>query len=109
MRKPVALLVALLGLAFGGVAAAQIVLQVDTRLETADCASGGSSIGTTKAGKYLLRVTDKDTFICWAATCATGGEKFPLGTVVLLRFPVAQALSCRSSDSTGDAALTWVP
>lgn len=108
MRKPWLLLLLLAGLASGG-AAAQISLNTASRLETADCASGGSSIGTTLAkSKYLLRVTDKDTFICWAASCAAGGEKFPNGTLILLYFETAQALSCRSSDSTGDAALTKV-
>lgn len=105
MRKPWLLLL-LAGLA-SGAAVAQISLNTGSRLETTDCAVGGSNIGTTVAGKYLLRVTDADTFVCWAATCAAGGEKFPTGTVILLRFDSAQALSCRSA-GTGDAILTKV-
>lgn len=107
MRKPW-LLVALLGLA-SGAAVAQVSLNTGSRIEFTDCASGGSSsTSTTARTNYLLRVTDKDTFICYAATCATGGEKFPLGTILFVRFEAVTALSCRSSDSTGDVILTKV-
>lgn len=104
MRKlPVLALACLLG----GAALAQINLNTGSRFETTDCAAGGSSIGTTLANsKYLLRVTGEDTFICWAASCAAGGEKFPTGTIILLQFQTAQALSCRSTGATGDVIMT---
>ena len=72
--------------------------------------SGGSSSTTLVAGvKYLFRVTDSDVFLCFAATCAAGGEKFPMGTVMLLRASADQTtISCRSSASTGDVIFTSV-
>lgn len=86
-------------------------LDTSARLELTDCASGGSSAGSLTAGEsYLLRVTDSDVFICFAAsgsTCASGGEKFPLGT--LMRFTANGnhvSVSCRSTASTGDVIFT---
>ncbi len=86
-----------------------IALDTAVRYEFTDCSSGGSAsqaITTTTDRTFILRVTDKDTFICYAATCATGGEKMPLGTVMLLTVQKSTTMSCRSSDSTGDLILT---
>lgn len=87
-----------------------INLLTSTRAEFTDCASGGSVAQTLTAGQYLMRVTDADTFLCFAAsgsTCASGGEKFPVGTVVLLTLTTGQvSVSCRSSASTGDVIFT---
>jgi len=93
-------------LASVALAAAGVSLTPSTRFEFTDCASGGSSAQTVTAGTYLLRVTDENTFICYAATCAAGGEKFPMGTVMLLAFGGSQSVSCRSSASSGDVILT---
>lgn len=87
-----------------------IALDTSRRFEFTDCSSGGSAAQTVTGGQYLLRVTDADTFLCFAesaATCASGGEKFPSGTVVLLSVPgTSKSVACRSSSSTGDAILT---
>lgn len=88
-------------------------LDTSVRTEFTDCASGGSSAqALVKDRQYLMRVTDADTFVCFAesaSTCASGGEKFPVGTVVLLTITGAQvSASCRSSTSTGDVIFTRV-
>lgn len=87
-----------------------IALDTSRRFEFTDCSSGGSAAQTVTGGQYLLRVTDADVSLCIAesgATCATGGEKFPVGTVVLLTVPGAsKSVACRSSSSTGDAIFT---
>lgn len=87
-----------------------LTLQTGLRTELTDCASGGSSSATLTAGvKYLMRVTDADTFVCFAATCASGGEKFPVGTVILIRPNGDQTtISCRSTTSSGDLIFTSV-
>lgn len=84
-----------------------IALNTGVRFEFTDCAVGGSASQAVTEGTYLMRVTDADTFVCYAATCAAAGEKFPAGTVVLLTVGRAgQTMSCRSSASTGDVILT---
>ena len=87
-----------------------IALNTSRRFEFTDCSSGGSTAQTVTGDQYLLRVTDADVSLCIAesgATCATGGEKFPAGTVVLLTVPGAsKSIACRSSSSTGDAIFT---
>lgn len=100
----VALLLSLLAsAAFAG----GIALNTGVRFEFTDCASGGSASQAVTEGTYLMRVTDADTFICYAATCAAGGEKFPAGTVVLITVGRAgQTMSCRSGAGTGDVILT---
>lgn len=105
MRK--ALLLVMLSAA---VAVGQVTLQTGTRTEMTDCASGGSASSTLVAGvKYLVRVTDSDVFLCFAGTCASGGERFPSGTVMLMRANADQTtISCRSSASSGDIIFTAV-
>lgn len=95
------------------VSAAGLSLSTGVRTEFTDCASGGSSAQVlVRDTNYLLRVTDADVWICMAAsgsTCATGGERFPAGTVILLNITGDQvSASCRSSASTGDAIFTKV-
>jgi hypothetical protein len=86
--------------------AAGLTLQTGTRFEFTDCSSGGSAAQTVTRGEYLLRVTDADVWVCYAATCATGGEKLPSGFSALFSFGGSQSVSCRSSASTGDLILT---
>lgn len=78
-----------------------------------DCAAGGSASQNVQAGTYLLTVTDSDVFICYAATCASGGFRLPMGMAALWTFPGQQgaltAVSCRSSGSTGDLNLALAP
>jgi hypothetical protein len=106
MRKALLLvaLCPLLALAGG------IALNTGVRYEFTDCPAGGSSAQTVLGGQYLFRVTDSDVFVCFAesgATCASGGEKFPQGTVMLLTVPGAsKSVACRSSGSTGDVIFT---
>jgi hypothetical protein len=93
--------------------AAGLALDTNVRTEFTDCASGGSSAGVlVRDTQYLMRVTDADVFVCFAAsgsTCAAGGEKFPAGTVVLVTITGNQvSASCRSSASTGDVIFTRV-
>lgn len=85
-----------------------VMLNTGQRFETTNCAAAGSSIGTVPQGKYLLRVTDEDTFICYAGACvAPDGEKFPAPTVMLIQFRQATQLYCRSVGATGDVILTY--
>lgn len=110
MRKALLFLTMLLAVVAPIAALAQVTLQTSLRTELTDCASGGSSSSTlTRDVKYLMRVTDSDVFLCFAATCASGGEKFPVGTLMLLRANGDQTtVSCRSSASTGDVIFTSV-
>lgn len=75
-----------------------------------DCASGGSAAQTLTSRTYLLRVFDETTWLCFAAsgsTCASGGDRYPAGTVILVTLaPDQVSVSCRSTGSTGDATLT---
>lgn len=94
-----------------GLAVAQgITLNTGLRTELTDCASGGSSSSTLTGNvRYLMRVTDSDVFLCLTATCATGGERFPSGTVLLYQVPNGgHTISCRSAASTGDIIFTAV-
>jgi hypothetical protein len=115
MRSSPALVLLLAGLAFAG----GLVVNVSKRYEFTNCASSGSTSQAVTEGEYVLRVTDKDTNMCWGTTCVgDAGEKWPMGTVVKLSFPRAPGglsdggagtdISCRSSDSTGDLILTNV-
>ncbi len=84
-----------------------LVLQVGVRFEFTDCAAGGSAAQTVTEGQYLMRVTDSDAFLCYGATCAAGGEKFPAGAMLLLSVGAGgQQMSCRSASSLGDVILT---
>lgn len=81
------------------------------RFEIDLCASGGSSSVSVTPGTYLMRITGADTSVCYAATCASGGEPFPAGTIIGITIGAAtgganQAMSCRSSASTGNFILT---
>lgn len=109
MRKALSLV--LLLVAGVAVAATGITLNTGVRTELTDCASGGSGSSTlSPSTTYLFRVTDSDTFLCFAGTCASGGEKFPVGTVMLLATGAnngaSVTISCRSSASTGDLIFT---
>lgn len=109
MRK-LARLLPLCLLAAASMGAGGISLDTGIRAEFTDCASGGSSATTLTAGDYLLRITDESVFLCFAAsgsTCASGGEKFPAGTVMKLTIGADQrSVSCRSAASGGDAIFT---
>lgn len=74
-----------------------------------NCSASGSSAQTVTADTYLFRVTDEDIYLCIASassTCASGGMRFPVGTVMLVTFPVNKSVSCRSAGATGDALMT---
>lgn len=87
--------------------AAGVALDTARRFEFTDCAAGGSAAQTIPEGTYLFRVTTEDVHVCFAATCASGGEKFPAGTVMLLSISRAgSSVSCRSALATGDAIFT---
>ncbi len=102
------LLLLLTALLVGGAAlAAGVALDTSRRFEFTDCAAGGSAAQTLTLGTYLFRVTTEDVFICFAATCASGGEKFPTGTVMLVSIGRGgSSVSCRSALATGDAIFT---
>lgn len=81
------------------------------RFEFTDCAAAGSSAQTLTGNGtiYAFRVTDENTWICYAATCASpNGEKWPAGTVIYIEIKdvAGQQVSCRSTGSTGDAIFT---
>lgn len=111
-----ALAVVLLLAAVFATAVGTIRLDTSVRLEIINCASGGSSdagagLGNTlAAGDYIFRVLDDDVWLCYAATCATDGERFPVGTVmtVQVRGSAGQLVSCRSAGSTGDIVFTRI-
>jgi len=95
--------------------AGPIQLQPAVRFEFTDCSATGSAAQTVTDGPYLLRVTGEDTFLCYASTCASGGEKFPVGTVMNIKIcsngfcaGTGTSMSCRSASSTaaGDVILT---
>lgn len=90
----------------GAAVAGGVLLNTSIRFEFTDCSSGGSAAQTVTVGEYLMRVTDADTFVCFASTCAAGGEKFPAGTVMVISVNDTMSMSCRSSASTGDFILT---
>ena len=107
MRKFGLLLLLVGSFAFAGA----ISFDTSVRKEFTDCSSNGSSAQTLSSGSvYVFRVTDEDTFVCFAAsasTCASGGEKFPMGTVMLVTITGdTKSVSCRSPGSTGDAIFT---
>jgi hypothetical protein len=83
-----------------------------TRYEIDDCATGGDTAVAPVAGVYLLRVLDEDTFICVVAsganTCASGGDEYPVGTVIPVEFGSTVSLNCRGNAGTGDVKLQKV-
>lgn len=103
MRKLGLLTLFLAGLAFA--AGAGITLRPTVRFEFTNCSSSGSSAQTLTAGPYVFRATDEDVWFCFATTCSSGGERWPLGTVIKLEMPAGD-VSCRSTNSTGDAIFT---
>jgi hypothetical protein len=56
-----------------------------SRIELTNCSSSGSSSQALASGDYVMRVTDKDTWLCHASTCVgDAGEKWPMGTILAL-------------------------
>lgn len=133
MRAPLAFLVAMAA----GVALAQgINLQPSTtagqRLELTDCPAqagdgGAQHAGRLAEGKYLFRVMGEDTSVCFHSPasdgghadgcldgglcwkCATDGEKFPQGTVMVWSVQRGgSGYSCRSLADGGDVVWTRV-
>lgn len=91
--------------------AGAFTLDPSVRKEFTNCESGGSAAQTlTYNTKYLMRITDADTFVCFASsgsTCASGGEKFPAGMGALIYITSDhKSVSCRSGASTGDVIFT---
>jgi predicted metal-binding membrane protein len=103
MRKLAPLLLVLVASA---AVADGVELIVATRFDYPNCSASGSASQTVTGGTYLMRVTDEDVSICYAATCAADGEKFPAGTVMLITFNGNQAVTCRSANATGDVTFT---
>lgn len=95
------------GLAYAG---QPISINPNVTLDFTDCSSSGSSAQLLHGGDYVLTVTDEDVWLCWAATCGSGGRRWPVGTVINLHFGGGSGndtqLSCRSAGSTGDANFT---
>lgn len=115
MRTYLLPIVLLASLAFAG----GLVINTAKRAEFTNCSSSGSLSQPLTEGQYVMRVADKDTFVCYATTCiGDAGEKWPMGTVVLVSMPRSPTglsdggagtdVSCRSSDSTGDVIFTAV-
>jgi hypothetical protein len=70
-----------------------------------DCAAGGSGSQSIVPGAYLITVTGENSWVCTAATCASGGTLLPLGFAGVMQVGqpgTSQAVSCRSTGSTGD-------
>ena len=103
MRK----LLLLLALVGGTAMAGGLMLDPAVRFEFTNCEAGGSAAQTVTEGTYLFRVTTEDVWICYASTCAAGGEKFGAGMAMVLSIGRSgQAVSCRSAGATGDAIFT---
>ena len=103
----------LLALLVGGaaLAAGAVTLDTSVRKEFTNCPSGGSAAQTlTYNTRYIMRITDADSFVCFASassTCASGGEKFPAGMAMLIYITSdSKSVSCRSGTSTGDVIFT---
>lgn len=97
----------LLVLVVATAALAGIALDPSQRFEINNCAAGGSSSVAPIEGQYLFRVVTTDTWVCLAATCASGGELFTAGTVFLWQVPRGGlTVSCRSTGSTGNVIWT---
>lgn len=119
MRKPISqvMMAFVVGAAVAALAGSGLVINTSRRAEFTNCASGGSASQAVAEGTYVMRVTDKDSFVCYATTCVgDAGEKWPMGSVVKVALPrgtlsdggTGNDISCRSSDSTGDVILTSV-
>lgn len=114
-RKLLFLMLALLA---GVALASGVTVDPSVKVEFTDCLStglssdGGAPGQLVRAGPYVMRVTDENTWICFASTCASSGDKFPVNTVMLLDVlpptdgGYQQYFSCRSASSTGDLILT---
>lgn len=86
-------------------------IQLDqSTIKTFTCSSGGSAAQTIAAGEYLVTVTAKDSYLCFAdssSTCSSGGSVLPMGTSIKLSIGAGgQSVSCRSSDSSGVVQFT---
>ena len=106
MRK----LLLLLALVSTAAVAGGITFDISHRYEFTDCNADGTTTPaqTLGTGTYLFRVTTEDVWVCFAATCSTGGEKFPAGMALIISIGRGgQVMSCRSASSTGDAIFTW--
>ena len=108
MRRFVLLAGALFALAAAAQALNGITVVPATRFEFTDCAAGGSAAQSLTRNTYLFRVTTEDVWICMAATCAAGGEKFGGGVAFLWSVGATTSFSCRSAGATGDAIFTKV-
>lgn len=97
------LLISTAAVAAGAMAAIQ--LNTSVRTEFLLCAAGGSSAQTVVAGNYLMRITGSDATLCYASTCAAGGEIFPQGAILYIALP-AGSYSCRSPAALGNITLT---
>lgn len=104
-------LAALVFLSTAAPAQSAIKLVPNSKVEFTDCSGSGSSAQNVPVGKYLMRVTDADVFICIAdaaAVCSSGGEKFPIGTVISITVAGNsgnKSIACRSA-GTGDVIFT---
>lgn len=107
MRQTLHLLLAFFLALASPAGATGISLDTSKRYEFTDCAAGGSVSQTVAEGVYLTRFITEDIWVCYAATCAAGGEKFGAGTVMMLSVGRGgQLMSCRSAGATGDLILT---
>lgn len=95
-----------------GAAIGQRAIGIDTskRVEFTDCSGTGSAAQTLTAGTYAFRVTDADVWLCFAdppatATCGSGGERWPVGTVINYATGT-KSVACRSTGANGDAIFT---
>lgn len=112
MKKNAIVFLCVCLLALSAFAVSGFRLDTANRIEFTDCSASGSS-GQTFSFKngpatFLVRVTDEDSSLCLASTCASGGEKFPKGTMIAVTFGSGDVVSCRSTGSTGDIIITRI-
>jgi hypothetical protein len=109
MKRAFLFLLAFLAVGLGTVAVADpnllLFVPSTTIVTFTNCANGGSAASTVTAGRHQLVVSDEDTYICLAATCAANGTRYPPG-VYDVRLMESTSISCRSAGAAGDAQYT---
>jgi len=95
-----AALTAALGIAAPAAADRYVINLGAATIAVPTCGSGGGSAVTLPAGAYILQVSGEDAALCQAATCASGGVTFVVGTQIPIWNETERSVSCRSTGGT---------
>jgi len=108
MRKTFIAMCAVLALTVAGTATAQILQLIPGGTITlSGCTPDGATSTTLPKGYYELHVNGEDAYVCYAATCATGGMDRRRGNHGPTYIAVETPVSCRSAG--GGADVQFVP